>query len=72
MLQGGKLPPECTPVEIMRWMHWGWEDYLATPEYIVNIAIAMMNEERRTEPERQRRQAAAARMAARQGRYGRF
>lgn len=72
MLMGGKLPPECTPVEIMRWMHWSWEDYRATPEHIVDIVVAMMNAGRRATEQRKRNQDADARMAARQGKQGRF
>lgn len=70
MLMGGKLPPECTPVEIMRWMHWSWEDYLATPEHIVDIVVAMMNADRRAAEQRQRDQGADARMAGRQAKHG--
>lgn len=71
-LMGGKLPPELTPIEIMRYMGWSWRDYMDTPEYIVDLTIVKMNADRRAAEQRERDQGADARMAARQGRQGKF
>lgn len=71
MLMGGKLPPELTPIGIMQYMGWSWRDYMDTPEYIVELAIAKMNAERRAAEQRASDQGTDVRMAGRQARYGR-
>ena len=67
---GGTLPPELTPIEVMHHMGWSWQDYMDTPEYIVELAIAKMNAERRAADQRKRDQDADARMAAHRAKYG--
>ena len=38
-----KLPHEITPIEIMRFMRWGWLDYKAAPARLVSNILHYMN-----------------------------
>lgn len=69
-MMGGTLPPELTPIEVMHHMGWSWRDYMDTPEYIVELAIAKMNADRQAAEQRARNQGADARMAGRQAKHG--
>lgn len=43
----GKLPPECTKVEVMKYMRgWSNDDYLNAPEELIDTIVAMINSER--------------------------
>lgn len=56
----GTLPPECTPIEVMRYMKgWSWDNYESCPDELLGVIVAKMNAEA-TVLKRQEKDAEAA------------